>query len=67
MAGRVQPAGDRKPQRCEAAPAREYLDRYFYIVCAKPQMDRFRITLVDAFCGGGLFTRKGKIVWARHS
>ncbi len=38
----------------------EYLDRYFDIVCAKPQMDRFRITLVDAFCGGGLFTYKGE-------
>ncbi|MDE0003987.1 MAG: three-Cys-motif partner protein TcmP [Rhodospirillaceae bacterium] len=37
-----------------------YLDRYFDIVCATPQMERFRITLVDAFCGGGLFTHQGE-------
>ena len=34
---------------------RAYLDRYFDVVCALPQMDRLRIALVDAFCGGGLF------------
>ena len=37
----------------------EYLDRYFDVTCANPKMDRFRITLVDAFCGGGLFTHDG--------
>ena len=37
----------------------EYLDRYFDVVCANPKMDSFRITLVDAFCGGGLFTHNG--------
>ena len=37
-----------------------YLDRYFDIVCATKSMERFRITLVDAFCGGGLFTHKGE-------
>ena len=37
-----------------------YLDRYFDIVCANRKMDRFRITLVDAFCGGGLFTHRGE-------
>lgn len=34
---------------------RAYLDRYFDVVCALPQMDRLRIALVDAFSGGGLF------------
>ena len=37
----------------------EYLDRYFDVVCTNPKMDSFRITLVDAFCGGGLFTQNG--------
>ena len=32
-----------------------YLDRYFDVVCALPQMDRLRIAFVDAFSGGGLF------------
>lgn len=32
-----------------------YLDRYFDVVCALPQMDVLRIALVDAFAGGGLF------------
>ena len=34
-----------------------YLDRYFDVVCAIPQMDVLRIALVDAFSGGGLFRR----------
>ena len=38
---------------------RAYLDRYFDVVCALPQMDRLRIALVDAFSGGGLFRRDG--------
>ena len=37
---------------------RAYLDRYFDVVCALPQMDRLRIALVDAFSGGGLFRRQ---------
>ena len=36
-----------------------YLDRYFDVVCAFPQMDVLRIALVDAFAGGGLFQRDG--------
>ena len=32
-----------------------YLDRYFDVVCALPQMDVLRIALVDTFAGGGLF------------
>ena len=32
-----------------------YLDRYFDVVCAVPQMDVLRIALVDSFAGGGLF------------
>ena len=36
-----------------------YLDRYFDVVCALPQMDVLRIALVDAFAGGGLFQRDG--------
>ena len=34
-----------------------YLDRYFDVVCAMPQMDVLRIALVDAFSGGGVFQR----------
>ena len=37
----------------------EYLDRYFDVVCALPQMDVLRIALVDAFAGGGLYRRHG--------
>ena len=36
-----------------------YLDRYFDVVCALPQMDVLRIALVDAFAGGGLYRRDG--------
>ena len=36
-----------------------YLDRYFDVVCALPQMDVLRIALVDAFAGGGLYQRDG--------
>ena len=35
----------------------EYLDRYFDVVCAKPQMDVLRIAFVDMFSGGGLYKR----------
>lgn len=34
---------------------RAYLDRYFDVVCALPQMDVLRIALVDTFAGGGMF------------
>ena len=34
-----------------------YLDRYFDVVCALPQMDVLRIAFVDAFAGGGLYRR----------
>ena len=46
----IQPHTDAKLRLLEA-----YLDRYFDVVCAKPQMDVLRIVLVDAFSGGGLF------------
>lgn len=46
----IQPHTDAKLRLLEA-----YLDRYFDVVCAKPQMDVLRIALVDAFSGGGLF------------
>ena len=36
-----------------------YLDRYFDVVCALPQMDVLRIAFVDAFAGGGLYRRDG--------
>ena len=36
-----------------------YLDRYFDVVCAVPQMDVLRIALVDSFAGGGLFRDGG--------
>ena len=37
----------------------DYLDRYFDVVCALPQMDVLRIALVDAFAGGGLYQSGG--------
>lgn len=37
-----------------------YLDRYFEVLCAPPRMGIFRIALVDAFAGGGLFQRDGR-------
>ena len=37
-----------------------YLDGYFDVVCALPQMDILRIALVDAFAGGGMFRRDGR-------
>ena len=36
-----------------------YLDRYFDILCSLPRRGTFRIALVDAFAGGGLFQRDG--------
>ena len=36
-----------------------YLDRYFDVVCAQPKMDVLRISLVDAFSGGGVFRLNG--------
>ncbi len=38
---------------------RAYLDRYFDVVCALPQMDVLRIALVDTFAGGGMFRYRG--------
>ena len=37
-----------------------YLDRYFDVLCALPRRGTFRIALVDAFAGGGLFQRDGE-------
>lgn len=36
-----------------------YLDAYFDAVIRNPTIERFRITLVDGFCGGGAFTHDG--------
>jgi len=37
------------------AVLRNYLDVYFDTVVPDPRMDRLNITLVDGFCGGGLY------------
>ena len=50
----IQPHTDAKLRLLEA-----YLDRYFDVVCAVPQMDVLRIALVDSFAGGGLFRGEG--------
>ena len=41
---------------------REYLDRYFDVVCVVPHMDKLRIAFVDAFAGGGLYRRGGSVL-----
>ena len=46
----VEPHTDAKLRLLQA-----YLDGYFDVVCALPQMDVLRIALVDAFAGGGMF------------
>jgi three-Cys-motif partner protein len=38
---------------------REYLVKYVTTVAANPRMDVLRLTLVDAFAGGGLYRRHG--------
>lgn len=50
---RIEPHTDAKLRLLEA-----YLDRYFDVVCALPQMDVLRIAFVDAFAGGGLYRRE---------
>ncbi|MFS4438026.1 three-Cys-motif partner protein TcmP [Paracoccaceae bacterium GXU_MW_L88] len=35
----------------------QYLDVYFDTVTANPHMDTLRITIVDGFCGGGLYQK----------
>lgn len=39
-----------------------YLARYFDVVAADPRMDRLQISLVDGFCGGGVFDSDGQTV-----
>lgn len=34
---------------------RAYLARYFETLASQPQIDNFRLTLVDGFAGGGLY------------
>lgn len=34
---------------------RKYLDTYFDTVAVQPKMDQLNITIVDGFCGGGLY------------
>ncbi|MEH6742782.1 three-Cys-motif partner protein TcmP [Hyphomonas sp.] len=34
---------------------REYLSEYLRIRCSVPQQSRFRLAVVDAFCGGGVY------------
>ena len=50
----IQSHSDAKLRLLEA-----YLDRYFDVLCALPRRGTFRIALVDAFAGGGLFQRDG--------
>lgn len=37
---------------------RAYLARYFETLASQPQIDNFRLTLVDGFAGGGLYVHK---------
>lgn len=32
---------------------REYIERYLRVLTARPGIDKFRVTLVDGFAGGG--------------
>lgn len=34
---------------------REYLSEYLVVRCKHPKRDRFRIVIVDGFCGGGVY------------
>jgi len=47
---KIEEHSDRKLQVIE-----RYLEVYFDTVAANPRQDRLNITLVDAFCGGGLY------------
>jgi hypothetical protein len=38
---------------------REYVQRYIEILTQNPRIDRLRLTLVDAFAGGGIYQRSG--------
>ena len=38
---------------------REYVQRYVEILTQNPRIDRLRLTLVDAFAGGGIYQRSG--------
>lgn len=39
---------------------REYVQRYIEILTQNPRIDRLRLTLVDAFAGGGIYQRSGQ-------
>lgn len=47
---KIEPHSDRKLQVIE-----RYLEVYFDTVARNPRMDRLNITIVDAFCGGGVY------------
>jgi three-Cys-motif partner protein len=38
---------------------RAYLSRYLEVLTVNPKMDRFRLTLVDGFSGGGVYLHEG--------
>ena len=40
------------------AVLRNYLVDYFLTLVARPEQDQFRITIVDGFCGGGLYVNE---------
>lgn len=52
---KLAPHSDRKLQVIE-----QYLDVYFDTVATNPRIDSLNITLVDAFCGGGLYDFGGE-------
>lgn len=52
---KIEQHSDRKLQVIE-----EYLRVYFDTVVRDPRMDNLNITLIDGFCGGGLYDRSGE-------
>lgn len=52
---RIEHHSDRKLQVIE-----EYLRVYFDTVVRDPRMDNLNITLIDGFCGGGVYDRSGE-------
>jgi len=52
---RIEQHSDRKLQVIE-----EYLRVYFDTVVRDPRMDNLNITLIDGFCGGGVYDRSGE-------
>lgn len=52
---KIEQHSDRKLQVIE-----EYLRVYFDTVVRDPRMDNLNITLIDGFCGGGLYDRNGE-------